>query len=556
MRDVRKPLPTRPGTGRARRTLVPVLLALLLDAAAARTARAEDAPPASPGAPAVATPSRRDAAAPELTLDDPFDSPRWGNEWFAEDAIARVLEQPLPPRVDVRIPSVPASGFLVDGRPCSLPALYRTDRSMVTALLYGGVGCYSDFDPWFGRAATFTQGNPIAPSPATGSSIQWAEGYVEPGLAAIGQLGCEPLYAYAAATVSGSFTVGPDIYQDEGGTHAAVEKAYGGLLYAPGDGHALHLTAGRQPYTLGDGFLVHHVRGSTNVGDRRGLYLGARNAHDLAALFTWKRPGFALRAFYLDPDELEELESNTTFLGANAAWDLGRGRSIDATCLTIPRSDTVFRVPAGEGVDREGLTTLAAHARYGCAFGVPGALLEGQVATQTGHGGRVAAWAGYASAGYQWSGLPWKPALVVRYARWSGDDPGTDRYERWDPLLTAGSDEWAQGLTFSKVVSNSNLETYRLRLFVGPSPRVNVTLDYFHYAALERNNLGGNPALSQLTSTDLGDELMLIVRWQVSEHLFLQGVVSNAWPGDAIDDATGGRASSWTSVQCSLYWFF
>ena len=491
-----------------------------------------------------------------LDLGDAFDSPDWGNAWRADDTALRTLAPELPRAVARRAPSLPPSGFLLDGRLSSLPALYRTNRFLLAGVLYGGLGTYTDFDPWFGHGETFNASNPVAPSPATEDRITWLEGYVEPGFGAMGQIGEGRLYGYGVGTVSASFTVGPDIYQSGGGGHAAVEKLYGGLLYVPSGGPSVHVTAGRQPYTLGDGFLIHHVRGSSNAGDRHALYLGARNAHDFSVLGTFKRGPVALRAFYLDPDELEEVESHTTFLGANLAWDLDPKRSFDATVITIPTSDTVFQTPAGPGGDREGITTISGHGRWGPLFGLPGGLLEGQVAVQTGHRGDVCAWAGYASIGYQLRRWPWKPALVYRYARWSGDDPSTRTYERWDPLLAAGSDEWAQGLTFSKIVPNANLETHRVRLFVGPCDNLNITLDYFHYRALEYNNLGGSGILSSLASLDLGDELMLIARWQVSKNLYFQGVASVAWPGRAIEAVVGGDADPWTSLQASLYWFF
>jgi hypothetical protein len=79
-----------------------------------------------------------------------------------------------------------------------------------------------------------------------------------------------------------------------------------------------------------------------------------------------------------------------------------------------------------------------------------------------------------------------------------------------------------------------------------------VTFDWHILRAPERNNLGSNPALSTLTSSDIGQEFTLTGRWAINRNLYLQGVASYAVPGEALKDI--GADENWSTLQLSLYW--
>ena len=437
----------------------------------------------------------------------------------------------------------------------ALPKLHEDATSMVKLILNGGLGLYSDGNAFFLNWDAFNKGSPIAPGPATGRRVTFSDISIEPGIGGIAEVG-QKLYAYGAATVLASGTWGQDIYQRNDSMHVAVEKAYAGLLWVPEKDKALNASLGRQNYTLNDGFLIHHVKGSTNVGERRAVYLGARTAHDMTALLGGRYEGWGIKAFYLDPNEYEPLESNSKFAGGNVRYDVGNGLTIDGTYIENVHSDSSFATPQGTRVPREGISTTAAHLRWRNALGTPGLFIESEIGHQRSSRADVSASAGYASAGYRFNDVRWRPALVVRYAQWSGDRPETSRYERWDPLLPAGSDEWMGGMTFSKYVSNSNLQQLRVRFFAEPAQAFNFTVDWFRYLAMETNNLGAVPVLSTLQSRDLGNELMFTGRWFVGKNYFVQTLASINWPGDAIRRALPEPTKPWTTLQATVYWFF
>lgn len=432
------------------------------------------------------------------------------------------------------------------------PVLYRDERSLVTSVIGGGLGLYSDGNPWFGQPSLFNGRNPLAGS-LPGNRATWNEGYLEYGQAAAIQLGNVPLYLYGMLTGMTTWSLGQDIFRDDARSITGIERGYAGLLYVdPQSGDHVNLSAGRQTFTLNDGFLINMVKGSANAGPRGASYLGPRLANDFSALFSAGLEDWTFRAFYIDPNELGRLESNTTFLGANLRYDMTSNLSVDATYIGIPESKSTYANPYGAVLPREGLRTVAGHALYRNAFDLPGLWSEAELAHQSHEQFDMSAWAGYGLIGYRANELSFKPSISYRYARFSGDDPNTRRYERFDPLLSTGLGIWLQGLNFGKITSNSNLETHRVQANVNPQPGLNFTFDWHMLRAPELYNSGGNPALTVLKSHDIGHEFTLSARWSVTSTVFFQSFISIAFPGQALRDVGADRP--WTTLQASLYW--
>jgi hypothetical protein len=448
----------------------------------------------------------------------------------------------------------PAPTGVFTGDATRFPELYRSDRALLTTLLSGGFGLYSDGNPWFGRIRPFIGNSPIA-GRLPGRAPSWTEGFVEYGLAGATQLGDSPFYLYGALTGLTSWSLGQDIYRDDRRSVTSIEKGYAGLVYVdPATGASLNVSAGRQNVTLNDGFLVHFVRGSANIGRRAGLYLGPRNANDLSVVADATVGPWSLKAFYIDPDELPLVDGRTTFAGLNLRYRVTPTFSVDASIITVPRSNASFVLPGGTRAPKEGLRTLAGHARWTNALGIQGLWIASEIAHRTSANLPMSAFAGYGLIGYQAAHLPWSPSLSYRYSHATGDNPNTRRYERFDPLLSTGLGNWLQGISFGKITSNSNLAVHRLQFNVTPNPALNITFDWHLLRAPQLNNLGSNPVISRLSSHDIGQEFTLSGRWLINRNFFLQTVASAAVPGRALRDA--GATRSWTTLQASLYWNF
>ena len=432
--------------------------------------------------------------------------------------------------------------------------LIQNDRLYLTAILAGGFGVYSDPNVWFGRPDLLLNRNPLA-GRRPGRAPVWTEGFVEFGLAGAAQLGDSPFYLYGALTGLTSWSLGQDFFRVDARSVTGVEKAYGGLLYVdPATGNSLNLGLGRQTVTLNDGFLIHFVRGAANAGVRGASYIGARTANDFSVVADGRMGPWSFKAFYIDPNELSLVDSRSTFAGVNLRFAITPTLSVDGSYITVPRSTSTSATPEGRRLPREGLQTVAGGLRWNQAFGVEGMWLASEIAHQTHDRYAMSAWAGYGLVGYQAAHLPWSPSFSYRYAYASGDNPATRRYERFDSLLSTGLGNWLQGVVFGKITSNANLAVHRLQFNLQPTPALNVTFDWHLLRAPERNNLGSNPAIVQLTSQDIGQEFSITGRWATNRNVYLQAIASVGVPGRALRDA--GATKAWTTLQASLYWTF
>jgi len=463
--------------------------------------------------------------------------------------------------VTTRAPAAPTSQTADAQKPAGFPVLYQDNSSLFRILLNGGVGAFSDHNPWLGNPLTYTRFNPLVQNPPagaqTGRTANWVENYIEYGLGGVTQLGTSPFYVYGAGTFVTAMSAGQDIFRDDARATTNVEKLYGGILYATKDGGPrVNLSAGRQNFTLNDGFLVSQYGSQWNAGPRPGVYLAPRTTHDFAGVATVKWDQWTWTSFYLNPNEYEPIESNTHLFGTNVRYNVTKSIYGDISYLYIPRSDTLYTAPDGTRLPREGVRTYAGHFRWADPKVIDGLWLETEAARQTHDDFNMDARAAYGTIGFLARALPWTPSLSYRYAYFSGDNPNTTTYERFDSLYSGGLNEWLQGITIAKAFAQPNRVTHRVRFNVTPDKRLNLTLDYYRHEADELNNRGGNPALSTLLSKDLGDEVQFVTRWAMSNNLYFLGVLSHAVPGDALKLATPDPDRSWSTIQAQLFWNF
>ncbi|HSP92226.1 MAG TPA: alginate export family protein, partial [Vicinamibacterales bacterium] len=217
------------------------------------------------------------------------------------------------------------------------------------------------------------------------------------------------------------------------------------------------------------------------------------------------------------------------------------------------RSTTAYKVPDGRDLRREGLRVINPRLKWDGAFGVPGLWVEGEVGREWHADFEMSAYASGAWAGYRFQKAAWKPAVLYRYSVFSGDDPATPAYERFDSLLGGVQRDWLQGLVMVKLANNANLEAHRFEASVRPRRGMELLVDVYRFRARESNNLGGGRPFQTWPSRDLGYEITPTLQWSITPNLFLQALVSVKVSGAGMAAALPAPARSWATFQASLY---
>lgn len=445
------------------------------------------------------------------------------------------------------------TGILVTGDWQEFPNLYTSDRATVVAILRGGLSSFSSDNTWFGNAPTFTQGNPLARDPAGSGTYTWVDGYLELGVAGITQIDTIPLYVYGGVSNLVSTTLQPDLFESDDRIFSSIEDLYGGFVYGyrtDNSRFGVNLSAGRQDYRISNGLLF--ANGAGNGGDRATILSNPRTAFDSTVIGRVRWNNLRLEGFYLDPDELPLLDTQTEFIGANLEYDDARSLQLGLSYVNVPNSDSSY-FTATDVYPREGLNVIYPRIRLTNPFGIDGLWLQAEYAHQWNDNFDMAANAAWAQIGYTFQDVSWAPTLSYRYAYFSGDDPNTSAFERFDPLLSGGSpDTWIQGANLVKLYQNSNLITHQVLLRLRPSQRFDLSLQYIHLSAAELNNLGGTQALSFLESSEIGQEITLTARYNLSRNFLLYTSGSVAFPGAAIQRVVDDNPGPWYFLQLSF----
>jgi hypothetical protein len=185
--------------------------------------------------------------------------------------------------------------------------------------LEAGVGGFLTKDTNFGVGRIDLHSGEVS------GDAQWGEGYLKPSLSLdYDTTGAGVLYGGASAV--GSLTVGDGDaggFTDGGDKKLSLEALYGGwrsgALLAESLGEdALDLSAGRQNFQVGDGFLIWDGN-FDNRGD--GAYwLGPRTAFELAGLARVNTSPLGGQAFFLRADHDQ---GDTELAGVNLDYGLG-----------------------------------------------------------------------------------------------------------------------------------------------------------------------------------------------------------------------------------------
>lgn len=448
-------------------------------------------------------------------------------------------------------------GALITEKAADLPVLYDREGKLLTIKLEALPMLYSNSNAWYGQPDQFLAGNPLVSGKAAGrETTAWVEGFLHAGV-----YGMTPVsgmtFAYGGMSAILSASAGRELFTDATRTHVGTEDAYvglvGGQTSEQGQRLLWNVTFGRKRFAIGDGFLIANT--ASNGSTRGALQSNPRWAADRLALGQVRYNTTLAEVFYLDPDELPVVDSETKIAGLNFETSVRPGLDVGATYLKVLDSKfgyfaTAPSSPAGTAMGRNGLEVVGARAKW--LPGNSGAFVSAEVAIQRNERFSMRATAATTELGYRFSQAVWRPEVSYRVAKFSGDDGSTARFERWDPLLSGGNGEqWVQGINHFKIFQNSNLIAHRVQFRIRPSPVVELVPQIWIFQADSTTNLGGNPALSFLGGKRLGHEANITGKWFVSRNVFVQGHLAATFPGSGVRSAPGvsGKLEPWLSAM-------
>lgn len=452
-------------------------------------------------------------------------------------------------------------GLAVTGNTKDFPLILDRNGTILKFKLNLFALSYGNNNAWYGQPDPMLAGNPLVQgTPAGEGWSNWVESYVQYGLYGITPL-TENLYAYGSFSAITSASKGDELFTNATRDYTFWEDAYvglvGGDVDSTGNRLTYNLAAGRQRFTLANGFLISNT--ASNGWDRAALQANARWASDLLVLgeVAWNRSEF--QAFWVDPDELPILDTNTKIAGVNVESFLSDGLRVGASWLTVPDSTQSYFGPTGTVAGtREGMRLIDARFNWTVnPQGAPGPFFGAEYARQTNDSFDMDARAGWLEAGYSFARSTGTPSVSYRFSYFSGDDPDTETYERWDPLLSGGTGEqWVQGANHFKAVQDSNVIAHRLEARFMPAPKVELVPQLWAFYADSENNIGGNPALTFLDGNEYGFEANLTAKWFVSRNTYVHGHIAYTVPGDATQAALGGDAKDWLSMMLFVRYSF
>ena len=430
-------------------------------------------------------------------------------------------------------------GGILSGKK-DFPNLYSDNKSLLTSKFTLSEMLYTNNNAWYGRDDEMLKGNPLANHPAGKGYTGWVEGWASAGLYGITTLSArQNMYLYGGVSYIISGSAGREIFTDQSRFHGAFDDAFLGFVgtkaYKSGHRLTYNISAGRQQFSIGKGFIIRNT--ASNGDERAALQLNPRWAADFLGLFSVKYDNIVLQAFQVDPDELPVVDSKTIIRGINAEWGDKTSDLVGISVLHVPKSRSNYYTPAGEVLGRQGLWLYNLRYYSTRPPGVPGLLYRAEIAYERNSNFNMGAFAGYGEIGWDFSKSKGTPVLTYRFAYFSGDNPGTQRYERWDPLLTGGNgEEWVLGANHFKIVQNSNLMVNKLQASYQVTKQFQLVPQLLYLVAAQNNNIGGNPALGYMPKKEFGYEANLSWKYFLSRRWYFHGHFAYTVPGAGVKE--------------------
>lgn len=425
---------------------------------------------------------------------------------------------------------------------------------------------YSMSGTWWNLAA--------AADPSFETSRTFGELWVHPRLNAQYALTGKHLL-YGALSAGMSKTLSSDAFNNNDQGAVRLENASVGLKGSLGADWRYDVSAGRQAYILGTGMLL--AAGSSNGGDWGAAASSPRKAWGNTAIAKLGHGDWSGSVFHLEPAETPATRTDTQVQGVSMEWQRDKTGRAGLAWFRVPKSTAIYPgdlaplayIESG----RDGLETWHGWANLeGLIPSVPDLSFRAEFARQSNQirriNGRVdpmEAQAWLVGGSYWAKTLPFAPKFTYNYARFSGDDPATSTYERFDPMFWGnGLDNYWFGANGSYAWLNSNIRAHRFTVDAYASKQDIVQLQFVRTYADQLNSAiqygqgirfggaNGSTLLVGVPKSHLSDELYAQYVHVFSPKLIALGFASRNFPKDGLKAIAPQGVEPWTTVGLGL----
>jgi len=405
----------------------------------------------------------------------------------------------------------------------------------------------------------------------------WFEYWASPGLEGTLKLPESELYGTVSVAFGG--TGGRDAYNIENTATFGLNEGYLGFrTLHPDDELNIDIKAGRFINVFDTGMLLGN--GTVNGGER-GLSASQQwRAWDYGVLAEVSWEEFALQGYYVAQNGLpDETDTEDKFAGITLSYDR-KALSLSAGYIRCIHSLAPYPTVAGpetiivNGRDELNIATATAEIRGAISKDVD-AFLRAEAAYEWKDSIDMRAWATSVRAGLTLKTWPLYPRMYIDYTHYSGDDPETSRYERFDPVWWTGGQDFAYdgywiGINGTAMFYPANDNAVRANLDLLLTPKDSLKFQYIHYWADEKNspisfgqaarisyNADGSTTLVPgVPEEPLGDEIWLAYIHQFTPEL--TGILLGAFtvPGSGVKAIAQGKEEDWFTLYAVLNFRF
>lgn len=428
-----------------------------------------------------------------------------------------------------------ASGLFKKGGN-NFPYLYNSQKFKLKLDLGANISTVSGLNTWLNNGEFFTQFSPFGKNYPPNNRFIAFESAFSVGLTAVVKIS-EKVFIYGNYKLILASTLGRDLFREDNPYSILTENLYGGVVgtvpLSRGNVLNYNLSAGRQPYRIGTGMLLNQI--AFNGGDRGGMNVWPRFSGDFVGLAQLRYNNLRLEYFYVDPNEFGGFETNTRLTGIN--FDYSRPSKFKAgfTYLHVPKSTSIYLFPGNIFENRNKLNAFNLRAELDPKPRTNSLIAKIDLGLQTNSRFPMSAHGIAIELGYLKGSHKNRPSISYRFSHLTGDDPKTERYERWD-LLYSGNDidTWIQGLLMKNILFNTNLQAHRVQgqiLVKG----FRLTTQYFYFRAAQLNNLP--LAINEFADKELAHHVSFFAEKNFKKRFYVRLQSHTLWSLKGINEA-------------------